>query len=472
MQTKKPTFAVVVGNRGFFSAELAVGVRKVLLAKLQKMGFDTVILPENETKAGAVETIAEAEKYARLFRQHAEKIDGVIISLANFGDELGIVNTLRYANLNVPILVQACDDDLDKVSVSERRDAFCGKLSVCNNLYQYGIPFTDTTLHTCAVESETFTHDLDFFARVCRVVKGMKNARIGAIGVRPAAFQTMRFSEKLFQASGITVVPVDLSDIIAAAKKQNGQSNQVQQKLQEIRAYGTIPDSVRDEAIHKQACLSVAVEEWMAANNIDAAGMQCWTSIQENYGCAICLTMSMLGDKNKPCACEVDLGGVLGMYALNLATEQPSALLDWNNNYGDQRDKCINTHCSNYPKGFINAPVEISTLDILGATLGPDCCFGAVKGKVAAGPMTYFRVSTDDVHGKIRAYLGEGDFTDDPCAMDGGIAVCRIPRLRELLRFMCKNGFEHHVGMVRGHCADVIQEAVDSYLNWNLYRHL
>lgn len=471
MNSIKATFGILIGNRGFFSAELAASTRKALLEKLSKMEFEAVIMPESETKAGAVETVAEAEKYARYFRQHANKLDGIIVSLANFGDELGIVNALKQADLNVPVLVQACDDDLDKVGVSDRRDAFCGKLSVCNNLYQYNIPFTDTSLHTCAIDSIEFSNDLDCFARVCRVVKGLKTARIGAIGPRPAAFQTMRFSEKLLQSSGITVVPVDLSEIIFAAQKKDLHSKEVQQKLEEIREYGKIPAGINEKNIQKQACLSLAVEQWMMENKIDAAGMQCWTSIQENYGCAICLTMSMLSDKKTPCACEVDLGGVLGMYALTLASGNPSALLDWNNNYGTHRDMCVNTHCSNFPRGFFDAPIEISNLDVLGTTLGAENCFGAVKGKVSAGPMTYFRLSTDDVRGKIRAYVGEGEFTDDPFAMDGGIAVCRIPRLRELLRYMCKNGFEHHVGMVRGFCADVIREAIESYLKWDLYVH-
>ena len=108
---------------------------------------------------------------------------------------------------------------------------------------------------------------------------------------------------------------------------------------------------------------------------------------------------------------------------------------------------------------------------VIGASLGEDNCFGAVKGKVSAGPMTFFRISTNDTNGGIKTYLGEGEFTDDPFGMDGGIAVCRIQNLRELMRYMCKNGFEHHVSMVRSHCADAIEEAVVTYLKWDLYRH-
>ncbi|MFC1713440.1 L-fucose/L-arabinose isomerase family protein [Candidatus Poribacteria bacterium] len=467
----KMTFGLIVGTRGFFSPQLAAAGRKQLTAKLDNMGYEYAILPEGATPTGAVETLDDAQKCARLFQERRDDIQGIIVALPNFGDELGIVNALKQAKLDVPVLVQASDDDIDKVDVANRRDSFCGKLSVCNNLYQYDIPFTDTTYHTCAIESDVFAGDIEFFASVCRVVNGLRNARIGAIGARPAAFQTMRFSEKLLQGSGITVVPVDLSEIIFAAQSFDDDTPAVQQKLAAIRDYGKIPDYIEVEKILKQAKLSIAIDNWVAENDIQAAGVQCWTSVQENYGCAACLSMSMLGESLTPCACEVDVAGVISMYALTLATKQPAALLDWNNNYGDDRDMCVCTHCGNYPKSFINSPVEISNLDILGASLGEENCFGAVKGRVAPGPMTYFRISTDDREGKIKTYLGEGEFTDDPFGMSGGIAVCRVPHLQLLMKHMCKNGFEHHVGMVRSRCAAVVQEAVDTYMGWDLYCH-
>ena len=159
------------------------------------------------------------------------------------------------------------------------------------------------------------------------------------------------------------------------------------------------------------------------------------------------------------------------MFALTLAAQAPSALMDWNNNYGDDRDMCVLTHCSNYPKTFMGTDIEISNLDVLGASLGFDRSFGAIKGKVAGGPATFFRIDTDDTAGEVRAYLAEGQFTDDPYAMAGGIGVCRLPNLQGLLKYMCRNGFEHHVGAVRSHCAEVIEEAVTTYLGWNLYTH-
>ncbi len=468
---KKVTFGLIVGTRGFFNSELASGGRKDLIALLEKLGYEYVILPVEATPTGSVETIDDARKVADLFIENRKRIDGIIVSLPNFGDELGVVNAIKWAKLDVPVLVQASDDEIGKDSISERRDAFCGKLSVCNNLYNYNIPFTDTTFHTCKISSKFFETDVVRFASVCSVTNGLKNARIGAIGARPGAFQTMRFSEKILQSSGITVVPVDMSEILGAALRIDSNASALKTKLDEIRAYGKIPATIPAENVVKQAKFGLAVENWIANNQIDAAAFQCWTSIEENYGCAACLTMSMMGDKLMPGACEVDVCGVVSMYALTLASNNASALLDWNNNYGDDRNKCVCTHCSNYPKSFVQNEIEISNLDILGASLGADNCFGAIKGRVNEGPFTYFRISTDDSKGKIKSYIGEGEYTNDPNAMDGGIAVTQINNLQPLMKYLCKNGFEHHVAMARGQVADIIQESIESYLGWDIYRH-
>lgn len=468
---KPITFGVIVGTRGFFNPALANQGRKTLLAMLEKLGYQSVILPESATAHAAVETRADARRCAELFRANRDRIDGVVVSLPNFGDEVGVVETLAMAELNVPVLVQATDDDIDKVDVRHRRDAFCGKLSVCNNLYQYGIPFTDTSRHTCKVESEVFTQDLDAFARVCRVVSGLRSLRVGAIGARPAAFRTVRASEKLLQTAGITVIPVDLSEILADAQRIKDDDKAVKETIGIIKSYGKIPSRIREEQILRQAKLTVTINRWMEENECDASAIQCWSSVQKNYGCATCLTMSLMGERLMPSACEVDITGAVSMYTLALAAGKPAGFLDWNNNYGDDLEKCVNTHCSNYPKGFVGGDIEISELDILGETLGRERCFGAIKAKVAAGPMTFFRMDTDDKEGCIRSYVGEGEFTDDPFAMDGGIAVCKIRNLRALLSNLCRYGWQHHVSMVRGHCASVVREAIGRYLKWDLYVH-
>ena len=465
-------FGIIIGTRAYFNSELAKDVRKQLLRTLADEGYDYVILPEDATPTGSssIETREDGLKCAELFRQNRDRIDGIIVSLPNFGFEIGIINAISVADLNVPILVQACDDENDKVDLDSRRDAFCGKISVCNNLYQYGTPFTDTTLHTYSIYSELLAKDINKFAGICRVVNGLRHARIGAIGARPAGFQTVRASEKLLQKSGITVVPVDLSEILGAARKIEDTDVELLKKLEEIKCYAVVPKEYSDKLV-LQAKFGVAVERWIEANQIDAVAVQCWDSLEQNYGCAACVTMSMLGEKLLPAACEVDIAGAVSMYALTLAAQGQSALLDWNNNFAEDRNKCVCTHCGNFPKSFVRNDLKLGTLGVLGRTLGKVNTFGAVYGKVTKGDFTFFRISTDDTKGTIKAYLGTGEITDDPYGMDGCIAVTKVDNLQILMKHICRNGFEHHVAMVRNDVKDILNEAIEGYLGWNLYVH-
>lgn len=465
-------FGIIIGTRAYFNSELTKDVRKQLLRTLADEGYDYVILPEDATPTGSssIETREDGLKCAELFRQNRDRIDGIIVSLPNFGFEIGIINAISVADLNVPILVQACDDENDKVDLDSRRDAFCGKISVCNNLYQYGIPFTDTTLHTYSIYSELLAKDINKFAGICRVVNGLRHARIGAIGARPAGFQTVRASEKLLQKSGITVVPVDLSEILGAARKIEDTDVELLKKLEEIKCYAVVPKEYSDKLV-LQAKFGVAVERWIEANQIDAVAVQCWDSLEQNYGCAACVTMSMLGEKLLPAACEVDIAGAVSMYALTLAAQGQSALLDWNNNFAEDRNKCVCTHCGNFPKSFVRNDLKLGTLGVLGRTLGKVNTFGAVYGKVTKGDFTFFRISTDDTKGTIKAYLGTGEITDDPYGMDGCIAVTKVDNLQILMKHICRNGFEHHVAMVRNDVKDILNEAIEGYLGWNLYVH-
>lgn len=323
-------FGVITSTRGFFNPELAYEGRNEILKKLHDMGYATVSLDEETTRYGLVETMEDAAKCAELFKKNEKAIQGIIVCLPNFGDEVGVTSAIQMAGLNVPVLVQACDDEKDKMDVAGRRDAFCGKISVCNNLYQYGIKFTNTTYHTCAISSEVFTRDIEDFEKVCRVVAGLKGLRVAQIGTRPAAFQTVRYSEKLLQKMGVQVVPVDMSEIIFAAQAQEV-DEEVQAVMGRIKGYGTLEADVVEENIVKQAKLYVTVKKWMKENDCQAGTIQCWDSVQKNYGCATCLTMSMLGEEGIPMACEVDVMGAVTMYAMYLASQSPSGYLDWNN---------------------------------------------------------------------------------------------------------------------------------------------
>ncbi|MBC8508794.1 MAG: L-fucose/L-arabinose isomerase family protein [Anaerolineales bacterium] len=463
------TLGVIFGNRDFFPTHLVGEARKDILALFKEMKIEGVMLGENETKLGSVETYAHAKACADLFKANRDRIEGIIVVLPNFGDEKGVADTIKLSGLNVPILVQAYPDTLGAFNVERRRDAFCGKVSVCNNLRQYGYQFSLTSLHTSHPTTDAFKKDLQKFVSVCHVVKGLRTVRLGAIGARPGAFNTVRYSEKILQASGITVTTVDLSEIIGNSTRLSDDAPKVKAKLEEIHAYAK-HDTVPSTAIVRMAKLGVVISDWMQANDLQATALQCWTSIQQNYGINACTLMSMMSDQLMPSACETDITGVVSMYALQLASNFPGALVDWNNNYADDPDRCVLFHCGNWAKFFV-PEIEIKTAPILGTTIGEENTYGAMAGRAAAGPMTYARVSTDDIRGIIRAYTGEGELTNDPLDTFGHRTVVHTPNLQKLLAYLCNNGFEHHVAMTMGNVANALDEAFTNYMGWENYNH-
>jgi L-fucose isomerase-like protein len=466
---KKQTFGLLVGNRGFFPDALAKEGHAALTGLLKKLGYGVVVLSDQDTKFGAVETWDDAKKCAALFKKKREDIDGVIVTLPNFGDERGVADTLKLAGLDVPVLVHAWGDDPAKMGIKHRRDSFCGKMSVCNNLVQYDIPYSLTSLHTMDPQTPLFAEDLGSFAATCRVVNGLRSCRVGALGARPAAFNTVRYSEKLLQESGITVDTLDLSEAFGRVSKLKDSSPQVVAKLKAIDAY--VPTAgVPKAALLKMAKFAVVVDAWMESADLDITAVQCWTSMEEFFGVVPCTWMSMMSNALRSSGCEVDVCGAIAMHALALASGQPSALLDWNNNYGSDPDKCIAFHCSNLPKAFFE-DMKMDYQEIIAGTVGKANTYGTVVGRIKPGPMTYARVSTLDDEGEIAAYLGEGWFTDDTAETFGGYGVVEIPDLQKLLRYICENGFEHHVAMNRSQVAQAIYEAFETYLHWDCYWH-
>lgn len=466
---RRVTFGVIVGNRGFFPDHLASSGRTEMLRVLEAAGYGAVCVTSEETKHGAIETRAEAARCAALFEQHRAEIDGIIVTLPNFGDERAIADTIRMSGLQVPVLVQATPDTPGKMLITDRRDSFCGKMSACNNLKQYGIKYSLTTQHTESPDSELFLADLDWFAAVCRVVKGLRRLRIGAIGARPAAFNTVRYSEKILEAHGISVETIDLSEILGRIARMSDTDPAATAKLDQIKKYvstGSVPEA----ALLKMAKLGAVVDGWMAETAVSISAVQCWTSLEEYFGVVPCTVMSMMSENLMSSACEVDIAGVVGMHALQLASGTPSALLDWNNNYGTDPNKAVCFHCSNLPKHFFK-DVRMDFQEIIAGTVGKDNTFGTCVGRVKSGAMSYARFSTNDREGTMHGYVGNGEFTDDPLETFGGAGVVRIPDLQRLLRFICERGFEHHVAANFAPVASSVQEATSRYLGWHVVEH-
>lgn len=463
------TMAVIIANRGFFPGYVVNEAREQIIEVFIQHDINPVMLDETQTRYGGVETRAEAKICAAWLRARRDDIHGVVVLLPNFGDEKAVSEALRLSGLNVPVLIQAQPDRLDKMHLASRRDSFCGKISLCNNLRQYDIPFTLTTQHVSDLAGESFARDISRFKEVCRVVSSMRGARVGAIGARPAGFNTVRYSEKLLERLGIAVETLDLSEVFSRMKRLGDSDIRVDEKRRLLLDNAHVSTMASDK-ITLMAKLFVVIAEWVIAEDIDATAIQCWTSLQETLGINACSVMSVMSGQLLPSACEVDVMGALSMYALASCSLSPASIADWNNNYGDDPDKCVLFHCGNFATASLE-DATMGTANIIGHRVGNENTCGAVHGRSKTGNITFFRLSSDDLRGEIKAYVGEGVAVNDPLDTVGCRAVIEVPQLERLLAWICRNGFEHHVAFNHASCAEALHEAFTRYLQVGTHFH-
>ena len=461
----KTTFALYFGNRGFFPETLIAGARREMVAVLKKLGYSTLIMDENETPYGAVESPEDGAKYARFLETNRAKYDGVILCLPNFGDETGAISALR--NAGVPIMIQAYPDELDKMGFNCRRDAFCGKFSVMDVFFQYGLPFTTFKPHTTHPTSETFAQHVSWFASVCRVVNGMKRMTVGAIGARTTAFKTIRFDELTLQRKGITTETLDLSEVISRVKDQEINSDKYHAKAERLMNY-TRWDGVPDEAFVTLTKLSVVLDDLIAEYGMDAMALRCWLELEKQLKVSPCVLLSELNDRGIPAACELDVCNAISMHSLSLASGKAATCLDWNNNYGDDEDKCILFHCGPVAQSLMTEKGTIIEHPMFAKALGAGCAYGCNVGRIAPAPLTFASSKTQD--GKLVFYLGEGEFTEDKIAADffGCAGVARIDRLQDKLEKIGHEGYRHHVSVTTSHVMVPVREAWEKYLNYRI----
>ncbi len=465
MAAQKSTFALFFGNRGFFPGSLMAQAREELPALLKSWGHEVLMLPADCTRHGAVETPREGEIYANFLREHRGGFGGVILSLPNFGDETGAVAALKDAG--VPIFIQAYPDDLDKMAPAVRRDAFCGKFSIMDVFYQYGLTFTAVKPHTVHPSSHAFRENVDFFDRVCRVVKGMKGLVVGAIGARTTAFKTVRTDEVALQRHDITVETMDLAGVFARMKEVSESSSVYKDKAAAMKAcasWDNVPTSAVDSIVRLGVVLDAIIDEY----KMDAIALRCWLELQEQLHISPCVLLGELNDRGIAAACEVDVSNAVAMRALALASDGPPTCLDWNNNYADDENKCILFHCGPVPPSMMAGKGTISDHSILANAVGEGCGFGCNVGRIAPAGFTFASMMTDA--GKLKYYLGQGTFTNDPIPADffGCAGVAHIAQLQDVLLHVGMNGFRHHVSVTPGHVQGPVLEAFSRYLGYEV----
>ncbi len=464
---QKTTFAVMFGNRGFFPSSLQSSARTEMQSALKKLGHDCLMLPEGLTSHGAVESPEDGEIFANFLRENHGKFSGVILCLPNFGDELGATAALKDAG--VPIFIHAYPDELGKMAPEFRRDAFCGKFAMTDVFRQFGIKYTTLSPHVVHPSSDEFRENIEYFDRLCRVVKGLKGLHIGALGARTTPFKSVRYDELTLQKHNIDVETFDLSAIIQQTRELADDAKEVKAKGDELRSV-MLWNKVPEESFGNLAKLGVVMDRIIAENHLNAIAIRCWIELQQQLGISPCVLDAMLCDKGIPVACEVDVTNAVVMYALQSATGNPAIILDWNNNYGTEPDKCIVFHCGNAPHSMMVAPAEITSHAILDNVLGKGCSFGCNWGRLSPIDMTFGSLMTED--GKAKMYIGEGKITEDPIPDNffGSAGVAEIPNLQAVLKAICQGGYRHHVSLSAGNVAEPMTEALENYVGFEITR--
>ncbi len=465
MKRKTSIFALYFGNRGFFPESLIAIAREEVSDTLKKLGYGCLMMDSNLTRFGAVESLEEGRKYAKFLDDNRGKFDGVILVLPNFGDETGAVSALQDAC--VPIYILAYPDELDKMGFEARRDAFCGKFSIMDVFYQYQLPFTVFPPHTVHPFSKEFGKQIDAFDRVCKVVKGMKRLTVGAIGARTTAFKTVRYDEIALQKYGITTEVLDLSEVFSRVRKLNITSSPARQKAETLRNYTNFKN-VPEKAFENLVRFGVVIDDIINEYSLNTLALRCWLEMEKEFGVAPCVLLSEINDRGFPAACELDICNAITMYALNLASGKPATCLDWNNNYGDDPDKCILFHCGPVPQSLMTGKGEVIEHPMFAKSLGSGCGFGCNVGRIAPNKITFASSKTQD--GKFNIYMGEGEFTSDPIqeGFFGCGGVAKIDRLQEKLYKIGYKGFRHHVSVTPGHVVTALREASIRYLGYEI----
>lgn len=457
----------VPAKRGTFNANLAVSMRQQTIAALAAAGVEVVVPTPEDTACGCVENRREAECCAELFRRQA--VDGIVIGAVNFGDEQSAAWVLRRAKLDVPVLIFGCQEDGPLTRQMPRRDAFCGLLSIGEALRQIGVPYSIGQTPICLPGESAFAQDVDWFARVCRVVNGVRRARYGQVGARPDAFWTCRFDEIQLQQLGPTTVVLDLSEAIGGATAISDSDAEVQQLVSATQRYANT-SATTAESLLRSAKLELFLRRWQQAQGLDALAVQCWTSLQQNYGVCSCAAMSRLGDEGLPCACEADILGALSMHACLLASGTPAGLADWNNLHHTDPDLANIWHCGVFPASFARSQPKIDQHEIMVASGGVprDRAIGVVELVAQAGPLTLCRV-TQGTDGTWKAMVTHGRFEDQTAETFGGYGWCRIDHLQRLYRDVLLRHFPHHVAITRSHVGNVLWEALGNYLGMQMF---
>jgi len=465
VRKSKVKIGFIPANRGFFSAKLAAKMRVQTIRALKSLGMEVVVPSEKDTRVGCVSTLDEAIKVGRMFKEAA--LDGIVVSAVNFGDEQAVALTIKESGLQVPVLIVGCQEEGVLTPTMDRRDSFCGLLSIGEALRQSHVAYSVPEVPVCFPTDESFRGTAGRFADVCRVVGGIRKARYGQVGARPDAFWTCRYNEKALQQFGVTVVTLDLSEVFGAVQKMKTGPD-VRAVIRSMKR-DLDCSAVDNRFLDKIAKFELVLRRFVEDKHLNGLSIQCWTSIQFNLGMCSCSTMSRFDDRGIPCACEADIMGTLSMHALQLASGGPSCLADWNNLHNEDSELVNCWHCGVFPASWAKeGKAKLGYQKIIAGDVGPENAMGVVEFVMKDGPVTLCRATQDNA-GAFKVVLAQGVVEPNKAETFGAYGWVRVPGLQKLYKNVLLRHFPHHVAMNRSTVGNVLWEAFGNYLGFQTY---
>lgn len=403
------------------------------------------------TPFGMVNNLDQAEAVADYFQ--AQKVDGLIICPLDFGDERSAVKVAE--RLKVPVLLYATKEPpaADDAGLSRVSDSYCGNLSLASGLYRRKIAFRYAGLFFPG-EPELLAEVTDF-TRAAAVVKGLRGARIGQIGVRPNSFETVGYDEAaLIQKFGQNVIYAELSDISEQARALAGDDPRVIERVAAIRA-GAPTVTVSEAYLVNAARLELALADFWQRNRLSAMAVQCWPSIQRLMNLSVCASYGRLTGQNMLTACETDVLGALSMlvnYQAALGETLPH-FIDWTIQHRENPNRLLAWHCGNAPAALARDPAEVAlrSRGNMTGTLPPaedDPQAGLYQFQVREGKVTFCRLAEYDNQWKM--LIASGEIVPSGETLAGTWSWVEVRDHARLYRTLVEEGFIHHASMIHG----------------------
>jgi len=412
------------------------------------------------TPFGAVHDLDEAETVAEYFRRQG--VDGLVFCPLDFGDERSAAKVAE--KLGVPVLLYATKEPpaLEGPALARQSDSYCGNLSMASALYRRKIPF-----HFAGIffpDEPEFAAAVEPFVRAVAVVKGLRGARVGQVGVRPATFETVGYDEHALALKfGQNVIYANLDDIVDMARRYADDDPQVVETVTGVQAeFKEI--TVGPSYLLNAAKLELALTEFWRRSKLSAMAVQCWPAIQRMMGISVCNTYSRLTDRGMLTACEADVLGAEAMlisHRVALGATVPH-FIDWTIQHRENPNWLLAWHCGNAPASLAADPERValrSRKDMAGALPVPeaDPQAGLNQFQIRPGKVTLCRLAEYDNRWKLLITTGEIIPSDETLA--GTWSWIEVKDHARLYRTLVEEGFVHHASMIHGDWSAALLQA-------------